>query len=114
VAREAYLGTDARAVVGQMFRNLGTEMACEAGKAVVLRIPTRDDDHLATSLRRRLYDFESFVTSTGATYLDAAEVIRRTRDWKDRFYIEDGHLNVEGTEAVVNFLIEKAFSASLE
>jgi GDSL-like lipase/acylhydrolase family protein len=109
-AREWYLAADARPVVGHIFRNIARDMQISGGRLVILRIPTRDDDHLATRLRRRLYDFASEVAGLEeATYLDAGDAITTKADWKSDLYIEDGHLNAKGNDLLVDYLVGRGF-----
>jgi hypothetical protein len=106
VAREIYLATDAKAVVRQIFLDIGREMETNGRALIVLRIPTADHDHFVAIIRRSIYQFESVSTEKGITYLEAAEVITKVPNWEKTLYVQDGHINASGIELVVDYLFK--------
>jgi hypothetical protein len=110
LAREYWLASEASDLAEAMFAAITRDMTDRGGRALVVRIPTRDDDDALDQLRRSLRGFESRFVGTPVTYLDGATETAGVA-WSPDLYVADGHLNAAGTLRLADVLVRHLMAA---
>ncbi len=105
--RQFYLYTEARPIVRHIIRDIAAHTRSRGEEFVIVRIPTTDNDAVVPRLWRYVDNFQADAEAHGALWLEPAETLMQTPDWRTAFYREDGHLNALGYELVSSYIYSR-------
>jgi len=98
--RQVFLSSDAVPVVRHAFAAMAAEAADHGRSLTLVRIPLRD----GRKRRPSILAVDRFAGSQDVKTLEAVDWMEATATWKDRLYLEDGHLSPEGNRLIAQRL----------
>lgn len=104
--RQLFLYTDAVPVVRAVFAAMASEAVAHGRKLTIVRIPLRD----GRAKRPHHLAVDRFVGSEGVRTVEAIDWMAATESWKERLYLEDGHLSPEGNRLLAQALAHEVLA----